>query len=160
MDSRELAILAAAAASDKKAEGIVAIDVAELLVVTDYFVICTGRTDRQVKVIADEVEDQLREKGGVKPSGREGLTEAKWILLDFGDVVVHVFQPEEREFYRLEKLWGDAARVALPPEVTGGTAQPAAAAPAGEEPVASGAATEDAGEEPRPADDATEDAGE
>lgn len=111
--------MAARAASDKKAQDIVAIDVAELLVITDYFVICTGNTDIQAKAIADEVEDRLREEGGVKPIGREGLPEAKWILLDFGDLVIHVFQPEEREFYRLEKLWSDAERLKLPLEVVG-----------------------------------------
>jgi len=94
-------------------------NVAELLVVTDYFVICTGRNDRQVKTIADEVEERLRVEAGVKPIGREGLPEATWVLLDFVDVVVHVFQPDEREFYRLEKLWGEAPRLALPEDVTG-----------------------------------------
>lgn len=117
--SKEIAIAAAIAASDKKAEDIVAIDVAELLVVTDYFVICSGRNELQAKAIADEVEDRLREELGIKPIGREGQAEGKWILLDFADVVVHVFQPEERDFYRLEKLWGDAPRLALPAEVTG-----------------------------------------
>jgi ribosome-associated protein len=103
-------------------------NVAELLVVTDYFVICTGRNDRQVKTIADEVEERLRVEAGIKPLGREGLPEAKWVLLDFVDVVVHVFQTEERDFYRLEKLWGEAPRLVLPEDVTG----PAALAPAGE----------------------------
>jgi ribosome-associated protein len=126
VDSKELSIIAARAASDKKAEDILVMDVAALLVVTDYFVICTGRNDRQVKVIADEVEEQMRVHGGEKPTGREGLPEAKWVLLDFGDVVVHVFQPEEREFYRLEKLWGDAPRLELPKDITGpqGTPRP------------------------------------
>jgi ribosome-associated protein len=118
VDSTEIALAAARAASDKKAEDIVVIGVSELLVVTDYFVICTGRNDRQVKTIADEIEDQLREKAGVKPVGREGLAEATWVLLDFGDVVVHVFQPTEREFYRLETLWKDAPQVELPADIT------------------------------------------
>ncbi len=115
--SKELALIAALAASDKKAADILAIDVAELLVVTDYFVICTGGTDIQVRAIADEVEDRLREEGGIKPIGREGVDEGRWILLDFGDLVVHVFQPTEREFYRLEHLWGDAPRLDLPADV-------------------------------------------
>ena len=114
MNSKELALVAAEAASDKKAEDIVALCVSELLVVTDYFVIATGRTNIQVKAIADEVEEQLRVRGAAKPIGREGASEAKWILLDYGDLVVHVFQPEERDFYRLEKLWGDAPRLELP----------------------------------------------
>lgn len=118
LGSKELAVLAAQAASDKKATDIIAMDVADLLVVTDYFVIATGNTDIQVKAIADEVEDRLREDGGVKPIGREGREEARWVLLDFGDLVIHVFQPEEREFYRLEKLWSEAPRLELPDDVT------------------------------------------
>lgn len=117
--TKDWAVLAAEAASDKKASDIVAIDVAELLVVTDYFVICTGNTNIQVKAIAEAVEDRLREEAGIKPIGREGLDEARWVLLDFADLVVHVFQPEERDFYRLEKLWGEAARLELPESVTG-----------------------------------------
>jgi len=113
VNSRELSLLAAEAASDKKAEDIIALDVSQLLVVTEYFVIATGRTNVQVRAIADEVELQLREKAGEKPIGREGLGEDKWILLDYGDFVVHVFQPQERDFYRLEKLWGDAPRLEL-----------------------------------------------
>jgi ribosome-associated protein len=119
--SKEWAVIAAQAASDKRATDIVAIDVAELLVVTDYFVICTGNTDIQVKAIADEVEERLRAEGGIKPIGREGLPEAKWVLLDFGDLVIHVFQPEERDFYRLEKLWSDAGRLELPEDVAADT---------------------------------------
>lgn len=118
ISSKETAILAANAMADKKAIDVLAIDVAELLVVTDYFVIATGNTAIQVRAIADEVEDQLREKAGIKPIGREGAEGATWILLDYADVVVHVFQPEEREFYRLEKLWSDAPRLALPETVT------------------------------------------
>jgi len=121
LESKEIALLAAEAASDKKAEDILAIEVAELLVVTDYFVICTGRTDRQVRTIADEVEERLRERAGIKPIGREGAEEGRWVLLDFADVVVHVFQPAERDFYRLEKLWSDAPRLELPESVTGPT---------------------------------------
>lgn len=117
MTPQELAIIAAEAASEKKAEDVVALDVSELLVVTEYFVIATGRTNVQVRAIADEVEEQLRVKGGVKPIGREGVGEDKWVLLDYGDLVMHVFQPQEREFYRLEKLWGDAPRLELAPTV-------------------------------------------
>lgn len=85
--------------------------------------IATGATDRQVRSIAEQVEDVLREKAGVKPIGREGEREGKWVLLDFADVVVHVFQPEERDFYRLERLWSDAPRIELP--ARSGTAAPA-----------------------------------
>ena len=111
MTSKEFALLAAEAASDKKAEDIVALDVSQLLVVTEYFVIATGRTNIQVGAIADWVEEVLRDKGGEKPIGREGAGEDKWVLLDYGDVVIHVFQPAERDFYRLEKLWSDAPRL-------------------------------------------------
>lgn len=93
------------------------LDVAEHLVITAYFVIATGTSERQVRSIAEEVEDQLREKAGVKPMGREGEREGKWVLLDFGDVVVHVFQPDERDFYRLERLWSDAPRLELPESI-------------------------------------------
>lgn len=130
ISSSEWAIIAAEAASDKKATDIVVLDVAELLVVTDYFIICTGANPLQVRAIADEVEDQLRVRGGIKVVGREGEDEGKWVLLDFIDFVVHVFQPEERDFYRLEKLWSDAPRLPLPESVTGPVA--AAPAPSGE----------------------------
>ena len=115
--SKDWAIIAAESAAEKKAENVMAIEVAELLVVTDFFVIATGRTDVQVRAIADEIEHGLLERGRIKPIGREGADEGKWILLDYGDLVIHVFQPQERAFYRLEKLWGDAPRLSLPPEV-------------------------------------------
>lgn len=115
--SAEWALIAAEAAASKKAEDIVALNVADLLVVTDYFVIASGRTNIQVRAIADEIEEQLRERGGIKPIGREGQAEAKWILIDYGDLVIHVFQPEERGFYRLEKLWGDAPHMELPKDL-------------------------------------------
>lgn len=111
LEPREIALLAAEAAGEKKAADIVVLDVAETLVITSYFVIATGSSDRQVRSIAEEVEDVLRERGGIKPIGREGEREGKWVLLDFADVVVHVFQPEERDFYRLEKLWSDAPKL-------------------------------------------------
>jgi len=122
--SKEFALVAAEAASDKKAVDVIAIEVSELLVVTDHFVICSGNTDIQVRAIADEVEERLREQCGLKVRGREGVDEGKWVLLDFGDLVVHVFQPDERAFYRLENLWSDAPRLALPPAIA---ASPAAA---------------------------------
>lgn len=118
LNSHEYAILAAEAAADKKALDIVAIDVADLLVVTDVFVIATGNTDRQVKTIAEEIETRLK-AAGLPAIGREGEQEGKWILIDFADVVAHVFQPAEREFYRLEKLWSTAPRLELPESVTG-----------------------------------------
>jgi len=113
LEPRDYALLAAEAASDKKATDLVVLEVGPMLVITDYFVIASGSNDRQVHAIAEGVERRLRE-AGLRAVGHEGEREAKWILLDFGEIVVHVFQPEEREFYRLEKLWGDVERVELP----------------------------------------------
>jgi ribosome-associated protein len=106
-DSRRLAAAAALAASSKQAERIVVIDVRELITITDYFVICSGVSERQVDTIADEVVKELKEKG-VPPVRREGESGAGWQLIDFVNLVVHVFSEEAREFYRLETLWADA----------------------------------------------------
>ncbi len=116
---------AAEAASSKKAEDVVILDVSEQLVITDHFLICSGNTDRQVRTIADEVERKLRESHSVKPYRREGETEARWVLLDYVDFVVHVFQTSDREYYDLERLWSDAPRISLDGE--GGIGEPAAA---------------------------------
>lgn len=113
---RELALIAAKAADAKKASDIVVQNVAELVGETDYFVIVTASNSRQVNSIVDEIEDDLREKGGAKPDHREGTRDGSWSLLDYGEVVVHVFQPETREFYRLEELWNDAPVVDLAKE--------------------------------------------
>jgi ribosome-associated protein len=107
----DLALAAAAAASDKQARDVVVLDVSEPLVICDYFVICSGSNDRQVRAIAEEVERACRAEG-TRPLRREGEREAQWILLDFIDVVVHVFHQEEREYYDLERLWRDAPVVA------------------------------------------------
>jgi ribosome-associated protein len=111
-ESREAAVAAARAAAGKQAEDIAILDVHELIVITDYFVICSGTTERQVRTIVEEVERGLRELGR-RPVRREGETEARWILLDYVDIVVHVFADEEREYYDLERLWSDAPRLAL-----------------------------------------------
>jgi ribosome-associated protein len=87
------------------------LDVRDLIGITDFFVIASGATDRQVRTIAEEVQAAVRGEGG-KPIRREGEREGRWVLLDYVDFVVHVFHDEEREFYGLERLWGDAARVA------------------------------------------------
>jgi ribosome-associated protein len=99
---------AATAASSKKAERIVILDVSQQLVITDHFVICSGNTDRQVRTIADEVEKRLLEVSSLKPYRREGKSEGRWVLLDYVDFVVHVFQAEDRDYYDLERLWADA----------------------------------------------------
>jgi ribosome-associated protein len=101
----------AEAASSKKADDIVILDVSDLLVITDFFVICSGATDRQVKAIAEEVERSLLEEHQVKPFRREGAREGHWILLDYVDLVVHVFRYEDREHYDLERLWSDAPKI-------------------------------------------------
>ncbi len=115
----ELTIVAARAASDRKAGEIIALDVSEQLVLTDAFVIMSGRNDRHVKAIVDAVEEALH-KEGVKAIRREGLAEAHWVLLDFGDIVVHVQQEEDRTFYALERLWKDCPAIELPADARGG----------------------------------------
>jgi len=101
------------AASDKKAEDILVLDLRGLCQFTDYFVICHGSSSRQALAIADAIEERLFEEGGRKPKHVEGRRVADWILLDFIDVVIHVFVDEKREFYGLERLWGDAPHVDL-----------------------------------------------
>jgi ribosome-associated protein len=113
----ELATAAARAASGKLATGVVAIDVSEHLVITDVFVLASAPNDRQVKAIVDGVEEELH-KVGVKPIRREGEREGRWVLIDFGDIVVHVQHEEEREYYSLERLWRDCPPIELPDDVT------------------------------------------
>jgi ribosome-associated protein len=104
--ARDLALVAARAASDKLALDVVLIDVSDRLAITDVFVIATGTNERQVEAIVDEVELKLRE-AGVKPLRREGRRDGRWVLLDYADIVVHVQHTEERVFYALERLWKD-----------------------------------------------------
>ena len=115
----ELVRAAAEAASDKLAEDIVAFDVSEQLIITDAFLVCSAKNDRQVRAVVDAVEDRLRELGA-KPVRREGEREARWVLLDYADVVIHVQHEEERQFYALERLWRDCPLVDLPATVTSG----------------------------------------
>ena len=105
---RDYAIIAARAADEKKATDIIVQNVGDIITVTEYFVIVTAANSRQVGAIIDEIEEQEREQGGVKPLHREETRDGSWELLDYGSVVVHVFQPETREYYRLEALWNDA----------------------------------------------------
>ena len=109
-DGREIAVTAARAAAAKQAADVTILDVHGLIVITDYFVIASGETDRQVKTILEEVERAVRELGE-KPIRREGDADSGWVLLDYIDVVVHVFAQEEREYYDLERLWRDAPRL-------------------------------------------------
>jgi ribosome-associated protein len=94
-------------ASDKKASDIVLLEIRELTTLADYFVICSGASERQLGAIADGIVEGLREEG-VRPIGREGSSDAHWVLIDFGSVIVHVMAAPEREFYELERLWADA----------------------------------------------------
>jgi len=110
LDALQQAVLAAAAAADKKATDVVVLHVGELTTVSDYFVICSGANPIQVRSIVDHVRERLAAHGR-KPQGVEGYADGRWVLLDYGSVIVHVLLPEQRDYYGLERLWGDARRV-------------------------------------------------
>jgi ribosome-associated protein len=110
--SRSIALAATEAARDKQAADVVVLDVAELLSITDYFVICSASSGRQLKTVIEAVEERVRDELDLRPTRREGDTDAGWLLLDYVDVVVHVFGEEERDYYDLERLWSDAPRPA------------------------------------------------
>ena len=110
---------AARAASDKLATHIMAFDVSDQLAITDAFVLAAANNDRQVKAIVDAIEEKLRDLGE-KPIRREGERDGRWVLIDYGDVVVHVQHEEERQFYALERLWRDCPLIELPADVTAG----------------------------------------
>jgi ribosome-associated protein len=114
----ELATAAAMAAADKLATDVVALDVSDQLVITDVFLVASAPNDRQVRSIVDAVEERLLPMGA-KPIRREGHREGRWVLLDFGDLVVHVQHAEEREYYSLERLWRDCPVIELPEEARG-----------------------------------------
>lgn len=105
-----MAVTAALAASDKKARDVLVMDMREVFILTDFFVICSGNTDRQVASIQESVERKLAERG-VKPVRREGEQHRRWVLLDYIDIVVHIFRQEERDYYEIERLWKDAPLV-------------------------------------------------
>ncbi len=114
----ELATAAALAASDKLANDVVALDVSDQLVITDVFLVASAPSDRQVRAIVDAIEERLIGLQA-KPIRREGHREGRWVLLDYGDLVVHVQHAEEREYYSLEKLWRDCPAIDLPQEARG-----------------------------------------
>jgi len=118
LESRELATKAAEAALKKKASDLVVLDLAGLTIIADYFVICSGESTTQVKAIADFIEHEFSGRG-VKLLGIEGLDFSHWVLLDYGDVIVHVFERETRAYYELEKLWMDAKTVEIDEDNTG-----------------------------------------
>jgi len=111
-DSKTKSLLCLKAALEKKALDPVLIEMKGLSSVTDYFLLCTGKSDRQVQAIARSIEETL-EKKGIRPLGQEGWTQGKWILMDYNDVVVHIFQEPVRKFYDIEGIWMDAPRIEL-----------------------------------------------
>lgn len=114
----ELTVAAARAAADLKAQEIIALDVSGQLVLTDAFFIASGTNERQVGAIVDAVEESLHELGA-KPLRREGKSEGRWVLIDFGEIVVHVQHAEDRTYYALERLWKDCPVIELPADVHG-----------------------------------------
>lgn len=110
----EHVLAAADAACAKTVESTVVLEVGELLGITEHFMITSGANVRQVRTIAEEVERLVRQAGGGSPRRVEGLDDARWVLIDYGDFVVHVFLDEARRYYELERLWSDAPRVELP----------------------------------------------
>ena len=126
-DARETALIAAQAAADKLATDVSIVDVSDRLAITDAFVLAAAPSERQVQAIVDEVEERLRGHG-IKPVRREGVAEARWVLLDFVDVVVHVQHAEERAYYALERLWKDCPTIPFVDRATPAAAQEAPAA--------------------------------
>jgi ribosome-associated protein len=113
IEPTRLADLISGYASDVKALDIVELDLRGVLGYTDYFVICSGGTDRQTKAIHDRIHENMKKQHGLLPRRVEGLSEARWILMDYLDVIVHIFTPDAREYYRLEQLWGEAPKRAV-----------------------------------------------
>ena len=107
---KDIALLAADAADDKKAEDIDILNVEGLTVIADYFVICSANSDQQVRAVARAVDERLSEKG-IEPKKIAGMDDARWVLMDYADVIVHVFKKREREYYDLERLWSDAEKI-------------------------------------------------
>lgn len=115
VDSKEIAILCARIADAKKAEDILIFDVRSLTFITDFFVICNGSNKRQLQSIASEIELRLHSQG-IRGAGIEGYADGRWILMDYGDVVIHLFDRGMRHFYDLELLWGDAPKLLWKPD--------------------------------------------
>lgn len=112
MDSKELALAAVKILDSKKASDISALMVRDLTIVSDYFIIASGNSDTHVKSLADELDFKLSEQG-VKPLRTEGYQSGEWIVVDYGEVIIHIFKKQTREFYSLERLWSDAKRLEL-----------------------------------------------
>ncbi|HEY2438579.1 MAG TPA: ribosome silencing factor [Solirubrobacteraceae bacterium] len=114
LSPEEMVTAIAELAADRKAVDIVALDLRGMIGYADYFLICTGRTDRQTRAIHDAIHAGMKSKFRLLPRRVEGVSEARWILMDYLDVVVHMFTPETREYYRLEQLWGEAPTLPVP----------------------------------------------
>ena len=112
MDLKEIVQLVAEACDDKRAENIIALDMNQVSLVADYFLICHGNTERQVQAIARGIKDAMDEQN-IEVNRMEGFVQARWVLIDLGDIVCHVFHKDERGYYNLERLWGDATEVPL-----------------------------------------------
>lgn len=112
MNSKELAKIAYKALDDKKGVNIKVIDISEISIIADYFIIAGGNNENQVKAMADNVEEELH-KAVINPNNIEGYTAANWILMDFGDIIVHVFNEDDRLFYDLERIWRDGKTVSI-----------------------------------------------
>lgn len=112
MNSKELAKIAYKALDDKKGVNIKVIDISEISIIADYFIIAGGNNENQVKAMADNVEEELH-KVGINPNNIEGYTAANWILMDFGDIIIHVFNEDDRLFYDLERIWRDGKTVSI-----------------------------------------------
>lgn len=119
LEPREMALRIVEAADDRRAENLVTLDMRGLMTICDYFVICNGRSRLHVDAIAEEVEQQMSELG-LEPQHVEGIPDSSWVIIDYLDVVVHIFEPDARGFYNLEGLWGDAARIEVPTHESSG----------------------------------------
>ena len=110
LTAKDKAVRAEAALIDKRARGPIVLDMRDITLITDYFVVCHGTSNVHIRALGDAVVEALKEEG-VRPHGVEGRDEGRWVLLDYGDLIVHIFAEEEREFYGLERLWSDAPRL-------------------------------------------------
>ncbi|MDO8281824.1 MAG: ribosome silencing factor [Thermodesulfovibrionia bacterium] len=110
---KERAVEAAKTASDKKAKDIIILQLSDLTAFADYFVICSGENPVQIRTIAEAIEQDFKTNAGIKPMGIEGMANGQWVLMDYGDIIIHIFNEESRSFYDLEKLWMDAPRISF-----------------------------------------------
>ena len=114
MESKELAIFAARAMNERRGSKITVLMVEDLTTITDFFIVGTGNSRIQTQAMADNVDEVIRKEAGIRPNRIEGMQEGRWILMDYGNIIIHIFQEDERNFYSLERLWADAP--ALPAE--------------------------------------------